>query len=136
MKAHGVDTKDSTFCGLNGGYFVICSQGDAENRVTFLSYTPVDIDMKCDTVIRPENSLSLSMRSVKVRVRPVALSLILREQNGPCSTQTWTDYPLGYSTNIFVLRGQALMVGIQKLSVGRGGREEGANESLYDFDLA
>ncbi|EQB55520.1 heterokaryon incompatibility protein [Colletotrichum gloeosporioides Cg-14] len=66
MKAHGVDTKNSILCGLDGGYFVICSQGDAENRVTFLAYTPVDIDMKRDTVIRPENSLSLSMRSVKI----------------------------------------------------------------------
>ncbi|KAF3809590.1 hypothetical protein GCG54_00012876 [Colletotrichum gloeosporioides] len=136
MKAHGVNTEGSTFCVLNGGYFVILSQGGDENQETFLAYTPADIDMKHDIIIRPENSLSLAMRSVKVRVRPVALSLIMREQNGQYPTPPWTDCPLGHLTNIFTLRGQALMVGIQKLSVRRSGREEWAQKSYYDLDLA
>ncbi|KAF5496129.1 hypothetical protein CGCF413_v008996 [Colletotrichum fructicola] len=76
IRAHGVDTEESAFFGLNGGCFVICGQGRAGNRSTFLAYTPVDIDLEKDIIIRPENSLSLSMRSVKLRARPFTMRLI------------------------------------------------------------
>lgn len=136
IRAHGVDTEESAFFGLNGGCFVICGQGRAGNRSTFLAYTPVDIDLEKDIIIRPENSLSLSMRSVKLRARPVSISLILRERIDPRIPQPWTDCPLGRLTNYFKLRGQALTVGIQKLSVVRSSREGLADKSHFDFDLA
>ncbi|KAK1841109.1 hypothetical protein CCHR01_16273 [Colletotrichum chrysophilum] len=58
LRAHGVDTAEPTFCGLNGDRFVVYGQGRAENGRTFLAYTPVDIDLTSDVIVRPENSFN------------------------------------------------------------------------------
>lgn len=136
IRAHGVQTDTSAFADLNGGHFVICSQGQGEKRMTFIAYTSVDLDISTDVIIRPENSLSLGMRAVQPRIRPARLSLIMREQGDISSSQPWTRSPLGSSSNCFRLCGQALIVGVQKDLSQYGGRNEGTvYKHNYAFDL-
>ncbi|KAH9231835.1 hypothetical protein K456DRAFT_1763076 [Colletotrichum gloeosporioides 23] len=136
IRAHGVQTDMSAFADLNGGHFVICAQGQGEKQMTFIAYTSVNLDISTDVLIRPEHSLSLGMRAVQPRVRPVRVSLVMRERDDIASSQPWTSSPLGSSSNCFRLRGQALMVGVQKDLSPFGGRNEGAvYKHNYDFDL-
>ncbi|KAK2760563.1 hypothetical protein CKAH01_05249 [Colletotrichum kahawae] len=136
IRAHGVQTDASAFSKLNGGHFAICAQGQGEQRATFLAYTPVDLDISTDMLIRPETSLSLGMRAVQPRVRPVRVSLIMQERVDLKPSQPWTNSPLGVASNCFKLRGQALIVGIQKDSSPYGDRKEGTvYKHNYDFDM-
>ncbi|KAE9583966.1 hypothetical protein CGMCC3_g442 [Colletotrichum fructicola] len=132
--SRGLPTDGQSFSALNGGRFIICAQGPACDQSLFFGYAPVDFSMENDILVRPENSLQLGI-SGKERV--VRIALVLRERNNQQTSVQWTNNPLGWNSNSFKLRGQALMVDIQRDSYPRSNwTETMINKYEYDFDLA
>ncbi|CAI0649751.1 unnamed protein product [Colletotrichum noveboracense] len=136
IKAYGVPTNNSAWADLNGSSFFLCAQGRAEKQTIFLGFTKSHVDLAEGVIIRPENDLSFGLNSVKPRVRPVRLGFILHEKIESQEVCSWTNRPLGNASNTFELRGQVLLVGLQK----EPGSYRSKTEDLvyyreYDFDL-